>query len=248
MNEIKIGTLIKLGRHSLIMGDARDPEIIAKLMGQEKINLLICDPPYSITLTTSGFAGNKNSFKPIENDHEQSDDEYSKFTSDWLGCVKPHLNKKNSLYIFNSDKKIFSLRDGMIHSGCHFAQLLVWAKTHSIIGRLDYLPQHELIAYAWIGTHRFMRSKDKSILVYPGTKKNTLHPTMKPIGLIRRLILNSSKINDVVFDNFGGSGSTLIAAEQTRRRCFMIEMDEEYCKVIISRFEKLTGLKAEIIN
>lgn len=248
MKEIKKGTVIKLGNHRLIRGDARDPEIIKKLMGNEKVNLIACDPPYAIFVVESrvGFSENKNSFNPIENDHKQSDEEYKKFTTDWLNVTKPYLAKKNSLYIFNSDKKIFALRDGMIDAGCHFAQLLIWAKTHAIIGRLDYLPQHELIAYGWIGTHKFMRSKDKSILVHPGTKKNTLHPTMKPVGLIRRLILNSSKINDVVFDNFGGSGSTLIAAEQTSRRCFMIEMDEDYCKTIISRFEKLTGIKSEI--
>ncbi len=248
MEKIKMGTIIKIGNHYLARGDSRDPELVKKLMNEEKINLVLCDPPYSISLTTSGFSGNKNAFKPIENDHEQSDEEYRRFTSDWINVLKLHLAKKNSMYIFNCDKKIFALHDGMIDCGCHFAQLLVWAKTHSIIGRLDYLPQNELIAYGWFGSHKFMRSKDKSILVYPGTRKNTLHPTMKPVGLLRRMILNSSKIDENIFDPFGGSGSTLIAAEQTRRRCYMIELDEDYCKTIISRFEKLTGIKSDILN
>lgn len=247
MEKIEIGTVIKLGNHFLIRGDSRDPEIIKKLVGKNKINLVLCDPPYGVALVESktGFSGNKNNFKPIENDHEQSDEEYRRFTSDWISAVKPYLEKKNSLYIFNSDKKIFALRDGMIESGCRFSQLLIWAKTNAVIGRLDYLPQHELIAYGWIGTHRFMRSKDKSILVYPKPQKSPYHPSTKPVGLLRRLILNSTKINDFVYDNFGGSGSTLMAAEQTNRRCLMVEMDEEYCKTIASRFEKLTGIEAE---
>ena len=249
MKEVPMGTLVKLGKHYLIRGDSRDPETVKKLMRNENINMCLCDPPYGVSLVESkaGFSGNKNDFKPIENDHEQSDEEYRKFTSDWITTMKPHLAKKNSLYIFNSDKKIFALRDGMLNSGCHFAQLLIWAKTNAVIGRLDYLPQHELIAYAWIGTHKFMRSKDKSVLICPKPQKSPYHPSTKPVGLLRRLILNSSNINDVVYDNFGGSGSTLLACEQTERRCFMVEMDEDYCKTIISRFEKLTGIKAEEI-
>lgn len=249
MKEIPIGTLIKLGNHYLIRGDARDPEIVKRLMGNENVNLCLCDPPYGVALveSKSNFSGNKNDFKPIENDHEQSDEEYRRFTSDWINAMKPFLTKKNSLYIFNSDKKIFALRDGMLNSGCHFAHLLIWAKNSAVIGRLDYLPQHELIAYGWIGTHKFMRSKDKSILVYPKPQKSPFHPSTKPIGLLRRLILNSTKVNEVVYDNFGGSGGTLLASEQTSRRCFMIEMDEDYCKTIISRFEKLTDIKAEVV-
>ena len=110
---------------------------------------------------------------------------------------------------------------------------------------MDYLPQHELIAYGWFGTHSFERSKDKSVLMYPKPSKSLLHPTMKPIPLLRGLILNSTKLNGIVYDPFGGSGSTLIACEQTKRTCFMVELDPEYCQTIIDQFEKLTGIKAK---
>ena len=138
---------------------------------------------------------------------------------------------------------IFSLREAMISSDFKFSELLVWIKTHAVIGRLDYLPMHELIAYGWHGTHEFLKSKDKSVLIYPKPNKSRLHPTMKPVGLIRNLILNSSRIGDVIWDGFLGSGTTLIACEQTKRICYGIELDPEYCEVIINRFEKLTGVK-----
>ena len=104
-----------------------------------------------------------------------------------------------------------------------------------------------------VGAHRrdfgrsryeVLRDKDKSILIAPKPKKNTLHPTMKPVSLLRRLILNSTNIGDVVYDPFAGSGSSLLACEQTKRRCLMVELEPRYCQVIIDRFEKLTGLKA----
>ena len=135
-------------------------------------------------------------------------------------------------------------REGMIESGFKVAQLLIWVKSQAVVGRLDYAPQHELILYGWHGTHRFRRSKDKSVLFYPRPSKSALHPTTKPIGLIRRLILNSTEIGDVVFDGFLGSGTCLLACEQTKRQCFAVELDEEYCLTAIARWERMTGLKA----
>jgi len=129
----------------------------------------------------------------------------------------------------------------MRQAGVRFTQILIWIKNHAVIGRMDYLPQHEFIAYGWFGTHKFHKSKDKSILFYPKPNKSKLHPTMKPVGLLRRLILNSTKVGDAVYDPFGGSGSTLIACEQTKRRCLTIEVDPKYCQTIIDRFNKLTG-------
>ena len=126
-----------------------------------------------------------------------------------------------------------------------FAQLLVWVKTSSVVGRLDYAPQHELIAYGWFGVHEFLKSKDRSVIVHPRPGKSPMHPTTKPIPLIRRLVLNSTRIGDVVFDGFLGSGTTLLACEQTKRICIGIELDPEYCQTIIDRFKKLTGLSAE---
>jgi DNA modification methylase len=238
----------KLGDHRLIQGDSTDPEIVRMVMGVEKANLICTDPPYGVAVAES-----KRNFrtlskdKNIANDHLQSDDEYHQFSRAWLDAIAPHLAKKNSSYIFNADKMVWSLRDAMVDAGFKVAQLLLWVKQQSVIGRLDYAPQHELIVYGWFGTHHFRRSKDKSVLFYPRPNKSKLHPTTKPLGLVRRLVLNSTNIGDVVFDGFLGSGTTLLACEQTKRRCFGVELDPEYCQTIIMRWEKMTGLKAERI-
>jgi site-specific DNA-methyltransferase (adenine-specific) len=243
-NLIKYGNIFKLGSHYLACGDSRDKELVAKLVGQRKIKSIINDVPYGCAVVES-----KNNFKKllkdkvIANDHLQSDEEYCKFTQDWLEAIKPHLARKNSLYIFNSDKMIFPLREGLLAAGGKFSQLLIWVKTQAVIGRLDYAPQHELIAYGWIGTHEFNMSKDKSVLIYPRPNKSPLHPTTKPIGLIRRLVLNSTRIGEVVFDGFMGSGTTLLACEQTKRICLGIELEAEYVATTIKQFEQLTNIK-----
>lgn len=248
-SEITKGDLFQLGEHRLICGDARNQEVVAKLVDKEKIAEILTDPPYGVAVVESktGFSQTKTQHKVIANDHIQNEKEYLIFTTEWLNATKPYLNQKNSIYVFNSDKMIFALKKGLEQSGCHFSQLLVWVKTQAVIGRMDYLPQHELIAYAWFGRHRFRHSKDKSVLVYPKPTKSSLHPTMKPVGLLRKLILNSTETNDVIYDPFAGSGSTIIAAEQTKRRCFAIECDPDYCLKIIERYKKLTSISAKKI-
>jgi DNA modification methylase len=245
LNSIKLGDVFVLGDHLLACGDARDKYLVSRLIGTRKIKALVIDPPYGVAVTESkeGFQTLKKN-KVIENDHLQSDGEYRAFTRVWIEAVIPHLAKKNSFYIFNADKMIFALREGMQDVGLKFCQLLIWVKTHAVIGRMDYAPQHELIAYGWFGTHEFVKAKDKSVIVYPKPNKSPFHPTTKPVGLIRRLVLNSTRIGDVVYDGFLGSGTTLLACEQTKRVCIGIELDPEYCQTVIARFEKLTEIKA----
>jgi DNA modification methylase len=243
---VKQGTLWMLGDHRLAYGDARDKELVKWLVGGLKIHAIVSDPPYGIAAVES-----KRSLKPLAkdkailNDHEQSNDEYRAFTRDWLAAIAPHLSSKNSAYVFNSDKMIWPLRDGLIEAGFRVAQLLVWVKSQAVVGRLDYAPQHELILYGWRGTHRFRHSKDRSALFYPRPSKSPYHPTTKPTALIRRLILNSTEVGDAVYDGFLGSGTTLLAAEQTKRRCYAVEADLEYCLTAIKRWEHLTGLTAQ---
>jgi DNA modification methylase len=248
--QIKVGDVFQLGDHRLLCGDAKDLALIKRLISDDRISLILSDPPYGVGYVEgkADLTKIKRGSKKIANDHNQTEEAYRQFTKDWLEVVKPYLAKKNSFYIFNSDKMIFSLRDGIIDADFRLTQLLIWIKNNVVVGRLHYLPQHELIAYGWFGSHEFYKAKDKSLLIYPKPNKSPLHPTMKPVGLLRNLILNSSKINDYVYDPFGGSGSTLIACEQTKRKCLMVEMDPEYCQVIIDRFNKVTGQKAERIQ
>ncbi len=244
----KPGTIWQLGQHRLAYGDCSDQVLIKKLVGKEKINLMCCDPPYGVAVVES-----KRNFKTllkdktVFNDHLQTDAEYRMFTKEWLEVVKPYLAVKNSLYVFNADKMIWTLREGLLETGFKVAQLLVWIKSQSVVGRMDYAPQHELILYGWYEKHNFRRSKDKSVLFCPRPHKSRYHPTTKPLSLIRRLILNSTEMNHTVFDGFLGSGTCLLVCEQIKRKCLAVEMDLEYCLTAIKRWEQLTGLKAKQI-
>ncbi len=238
----------KLGDHRLACGDARDTALMKELIANTKINAIISDPPYGVSVVES-----KTDFSPlrahkvIANDDISSESEYATFMKDWLTPILRRLTRKNSIYIFNADKMLFALKAGMDETHIRFSQLVIWVKNHAVVGRKDYLPQHELIVFGWYGTHMFHRSKDKSVIFYPKPKKSPYHPTTKPLGLIRHLILNSTDMGDAVYDGFGGSGTTLLACEQLKRRCFMVEQDEEYCRVIIRRWEAMTKQKAQPI-
>lgn len=247
---IKLDDIFELGSHRLLVGDATDKENIKRLIGKDKVRAIISDPPYAISYVESkaGFKQKIAKPKEIAGDQLQSEVEYRVFTKKWLDAVVPHLERKNSAHIFNCDKMIFALKDGMEDSGFYFSQILVWVKNQAVVGRKDYLPQHELIAYGWHGSHLFAKSKDKSVIFCPKPNRSKDHPTQKPLSLIRKLMLNSTKIGDVVYDPFGGSGTTLLSAEQTKRKCLMVEQDLEYCETIIKRFEKLTGVKAKKLS
>ncbi len=247
---INFGDVFQLGDHKIICGDATKEEHVELLLGEEKIKFILTDVPYGVDLVEGkkGFVKSTTQHDHIQNDHTQTDKEFKAFTQGWLQPIKERLTSKNAFAVFNSDRMMFAMREAFVEEGFKLAQLLVWVKTGAVIGRLDYLPQHELIAYGWYGRHEFLKSKDKSVLISPKTRKNIYHPTTKPISILRRLILNSTRRGDIVYDNFGGSGSTLLACEQTKRKCRMIEIEPKYCQVIINRWEKLTGQKALFIN
>lgn len=247
---IKPGDLFRLGEHRLICGDACNQEIFEKLIDGRKISQINTDVPYGVSYVEAkaGFRQKISCEKIIANDQEQSEDDYREFMVKWMKLAASQLTSANSCYIFNSDRMIFALREAMKDSGFKFAQLLIWIKSSAVVGRLDYLPQHELIAYGWRGKHGFLKAKDKSLIFCPKPQKSTLHPTMKPVSLIRRLILNNTKIGDWIYDPFAGSGTCLIAAEQTKRRCLAIELDPEHCQTILDRFEKQFKVKPVKIN
>lgn len=248
MTKIQYGDKFQIGDHILVCGDALNPKIVAKAIGENKVNAFISDIPYGIDYTASkkGFSQVKVD-KDILNDGFVSEKQYAEFVENLIVPAIPYFTRKNTFYIFNSDKQIFALREGMEKAGVHFSQLLIWIKNHAVIGRKDYLPMHELIAVGWHGAHEFRKAKDKSVLFCPKSNKSALHPTQKPISLMRRLILNSTAIGDVVYEPCAGSGSTGIACEQTKRKCVMIELDPEYCQTIIERFSKL-GVKVTRVS
>lgn len=250
---MKSGDIYQLGEHKLAIGDSTDEELVARLMGDEKVRLLCTDPPYGVDYVASKKSfGDLNTLgkedsKDIANDGFQSDEQYSDFTYRWLSAVKPFMDSYNAFYIFNSDLMYCSLRDGILKAGYYYSQMIIWIKNTVVIGRKDYLPQHELIAYGWHKRHKFERGKGKSVIFYPKPARSKLHPTMKPVGLMRKLIENSTRKGEIVYEPFMGSGSTLMACEHLRRKCYGIEMSVEYAKTIIARWEKLTGNKAKKI-
>jgi DNA modification methylase len=253
--EIKTGDLIELGNHRLLCGTCSNPDNHKKLfVGNEKIDVIQTDPPYGVGYVEGkkdfmeaihGSSDNLNKFENIQND--QTIQDYYKFSKEWLTPILPYLNSKNVFYIFNGDAKMREFLNALEDCGFHFSQLIIWNKNQTVIGRKDYQPKHELIFYGWKGRHKYYGMKDKSILNCNKPKANKLHPTMKPPQLLRKLIYHSSKLKDIIFDPFGGSGSTLIAAHQLGRYCRMMEIDLNYCSIIIQRFMKLTAKEEGIV-
>lgn len=237
---MKQGDIKQLGDHILICGSADDKELLKDI---PKIRMMLTDPPYGVGYVEGKFKKDGKSQisvdREIQNDQLQSEENYETFTRGWLRASKEHLESYNSAYIFNSDLMVRALRNAMEKEGWYYSQTLIWVKSQVVVGRKDYLPQHELIVYGWHGRHKMERSKGKSVMFHPKPSRSRIHPTMKPVGLLRKLILDATKIGDVVYDPFGGSGSTLVACEQTKRRCVMVEIDPFYCKKIVERYEKL---------
>jgi DNA modification methylase len=245
--KINKGNIFKIGDHVVGCGDSTDKEFVSKVIGSNKIRAIVCDPPYGVAYVENkkGFAKlGTDDDKKIVGDHLQSESEYENFTKKYLGAVIPHLENINAVYIFNSDLMFSSLRSGMKHAGFYYSQMLIWIKNQPVMSRKDYLSQYELIAYGWFGKHKLERSKSKNVIYYPKPNKSKLHPTQKPIGLLRRIIPDSTNIGDIVYDPFLGSGSTAIACHHLGRKCIGIELDEKYVEIIIKRLEKLTGKKA----
>ncbi|MHB8674632.1 MAG: DNA-methyltransferase, partial [Candidatus Limnocylindrales bacterium] len=194
-----------------------------KVVGENKIRLVLSDPPYGVAYVENKLGGSAH--RKIENDHAQTEEEYRAFTKEWLRAVVPHLDSANAALIFNADLMYLALRQGMVDAGFYYSQMLIWIKSSVVLGRKDYLPMHELIAYGWHEKHHMERAKAKSVIFHPKPSKNALHPTQKPVGLLRKLIPNAAKIGEWIYDPFAGSGSTLIACEQLGRRSIAIELD-----------------------
>jgi len=248
----KLGDIYKLGRHRLLCGDCTIKENAEKLMDGKKADVVFTDPPYGVDYASKNkflnAVGKPNCIeKDIEKDNLKSKEIKDLWSNAWKIMID-YINEGGSFYICSADSDLMMMMMMSIsESGLLLKQSLVWVKNNIVLGRRDYKCKHENILYGWKkGTHRFYgKAGSSSVFEYDKPLKNDLHPTMKPIALIENIILNSSKMNDIVLDTFGGSGSTLISCEQTERVCYMMEIDPLYIDVIIERWEKFTGKKAE---
>jgi len=245
---IQPGEIYKLGDHILGCGSCTDDSFVKEVLKKAgKIKMILTDPPYGVAYVEGKKDFNKlgkENVKVIMNDHLQTEEEYALFTADWMNAVKDNLDTYNSCYIFNSDLMFRALRNGIDKAGFYSSQMIIWVKNTVVVGRKDYLPMHEVAAYCWHGRHKMNRPKAKSVIFHPKPSSSKLHPTMKPVGLLRKIIPNNTKAGEWIYDPFGGSGSTLIACEHMGRKCAMIELDPAYCATIVERWETLTKEKA----
>lgn len=269
--KVKYGDVWILGKHKLICGDSTKEDTYKKLLGTERVDAIVTDPPYNVDYE-SGTTGMK-----IQNDN-MDDLKFKAFLSDIFKHTTNYSKKGAAVYVFHSSSEVENFRHTCTDNGFKVTQELIWNKSHFVLSRQDYNWKHEPILYGWKegASHHFYgkmsndtvlsdyaedyKNKTKAQLVQilddiyatapttiineDMTKKNDIHPTMKPIKLIAKLVANSTKKGQTVFDPCAGSGSLVIACEQLDREARVVELDEGYCESIIERWEEFTGLTA----
>jgi len=238
---VERGDIWTAGRHRLMCGDAASAEDVAALMDGKKENLIVTDPPYNVAFRSgSGLS--------IQNDSMENGEFYT-FLYNSFQNMAAHLEKGGAAYVFHADTEGLNFRKAFMDAGFHLAGVCIWVKNSLVLGRSDYQWQHEPVLYGFLknGKHPWYSDrKQTTIWNYDKPKRNKNHPTSKPLDLLGYPISNSSQENAIVIDTFGGSGSTMMACEQTNRICCMMELDEKYASVILRRAVE-TGIAPEDI-
>ena len=236
----KSGDVWTLGRHRLVCGDSTKAETFDLLMCGKKANLVVTDPPYNVN-----YEGNAGK---IKNDN-MANDAFYEFLLAAFTNMESVMADDASIYVFHADTEGLNFRRAFADAGFYLSGTCIWKKQSLVLGRSPYQWQHEPILFGWKkkGKHLWYTGrKESTIWEFDKPKKNADHPTMKPIALIAYPILNSSMSNTLVLDAFGGSGSTLIACEQTDRTCYTVELDEKFCDVIVKRYIEQVGTDANV--
>lgn len=252
------GDIWRLGEHRLMCGDSTDEAAIKRLMDGDKADMVFTDPPYGVSIGDKNAALNSvqkagRCCKNIENDTLSADELYpilvKAMTNARLSC------KEDACYFVTSPQGgelALMMMMMMKDAGLPVRHMLIWEKNSATfsLGRLDYDYQHEPIFYTWTKKHHNYRKGQyrTTIWKYDKPRKCDLHPTMKPVELVANCLNDATKAGDIALDVFGGSGTTMIACEQLGRRARLMELDPHYCDVIIARWEKFTGMKAEKIE
>lgn len=270
----QIGDVWQLGEHRLVCGDCAEAAVYKKLLQGNKVDLVVTDPPYNIGYCGAGGTSKlQREQKKIANDN-MAEEDFNLFLFTVNCYLSEHLKNNASFYMFYKERGHGTFLDALQGSGLTFKQELIWVKNQIVLGGAKYQNMYEPIIFGckgkkvgtWNGGRKersviedvdlmneselrdivkqLTNEMDFDVLRERKQVRNDLHPTMKPIRLLARLINNSSNEQDIVLDAFAGSGSTLIACEQTVRRGFMIELDRKYCDIIVQRWERFTGAKA----
>jgi DNA modification methylase len=236
----KQGDVWQLGPHRLVCGDSTKADTFTALMDGKLANLVVTDPPYNVNY--EGTAGK------IKNDNMNNEAFYN-FLLAAFKNTEAAMTKDASIYVFHADTEGLNFRKAFSEAGFYLSGTCIWKKQSLVLGRSPYQWQHEPVLFGWkkSGKHKWYADrKQTTIWEFEKPKKNADHPTMKPVALVAYPILNSSLSNCIVLDPFGGSGSTLIACEQTNRICYTVELDEKYCDVIINRYIEQVGTNEEV--
>jgi len=238
---VKPGDVWLLGRHRLLCGDATKPEDVEKLMDGKKANLVLTDPPYNVDFESA--SGLK-----IQNDKQDNDTFYSFLLAAFKNMAE-HTAPGGSIYVFHADTEGLNFRKAFIEAGFHLSGVCIWKKNSLVLGRSPYNWIHEPILFGWLrgGKHKWFTGRSETtVWNYDKPKKNGEHPTMKPVPLLCYPIKNSSQVNGIVMDLFGGSGSTLIACEQIDRIAYTLELDPKYATVIVKRYIEQVGTDEDV--
>lgn len=231
----KTGDLWLLGRHRLVCGDSLLPETFTTLMDGKRANLVVTDPPYNVNVEET--AGK------IKNDN-MPDEDFYKFLFAAFVNMEQNMENDASIYVFHADSKGLIFRQAFHDAGFYLSGCCIWKKNALVLGRSPYQWQHEPCLFGWKvgGKHQWYSDrKQTTIWEYDRPKSSKEHPTMKPVALMAYPIQNSSMSNCIVLEPFGGSGSTLIACEQTNRICYAVELDEKFVDVIVKRYIETVG-------
>lgn len=241
-----LGDLYEIGEHRLLCGDSTQTDTFEKLMQGEMADMVVTDPPYNVALgmetKEQAKARNRRTDGLIIQNDKMSNDDFYKFLYDFYSALSTAVKKGGSIYVWYASSEVVNFVSAMVDAGWLYKQELIWNKTSMIMGRQDYQWKHEPCLYGWLdgASHNWNSDrKQTTIIDFDKPQRNGEHPTMKPIGLFGYQIENSSKQGDIVIDAFGGSGTTMVACQQLKRKARLVEFDPKYCDVIVKRMIKL---------
>lgn len=241
----KRGDIYQLGRHRLMCGDSTDINDVEKLMGGNKADILLTDPPYNVN-----YEGKTKDALKIQND-SMGNDQFREFLRDAFYCADSVMKPGAVFYIWHADSEGYNFRGACFDIGWQVRQCIIWNKNSMVMGRQDYQWKHEPCLYGWKEGAGHLWASDRkqtTVLDFQRPTKSDIHPTMKPIALFDYQIKNNTKGGDIVLDLFNGSGTTIMACEQNGRCARSMELDPRYVDAAIDRWEKFTGEKAVLLN
>lgn len=234
----RLGDIWMIGRHKLMCGDATSEDVLKRLMGGDKVDMYLTDPPYNVA-----YEGKTEDKLTIQND-SMEDSAFYQFLVDSFVAADSVMNEGAAFYVWHADLEGYNFRGACRAVEWELRECLIWNKNTMVLGRQDYQWKHEPCLYGWKGgaAHNWYGDrKQTTVIDMNKPNRNAEHPTMKPVQLFAYLMENSSKPGDIILDSFCGSGTTLIACEQMGRVARVLELDPKYCDVIIKRYINLVG-------